>query len=142
MTIPANVLLDAISRRLTIQVKSSKGVYGGYIKFLPETESEEFTFSRGILIDGGFWASSVYKSTDFIDVEFADDISLSVYIGVNDRCGLYAYDADKRPVKLLVGQSDGALLHIVPDGSYKYVVAADYITYWESPVLSIHRSQE
>ena len=142
MTIPANVLLDAISRRLTIQVKSSKGIYGGYIKFLPETESEEFTFSRGILTDGTLRSSEVYKSTDYIDVEFVDDISARLYIAVDDRCALFAYDWNKQPVKLLIGEAFGDLLHIVPDGTYKYVVASNYMAVLPNPALSLHRVQE
>ena len=141
--IPAADLVDAIGRRLTITVRSSQGVYGGRLKFLPADESEPFSKVGGVnKSTGRVISTDAYENTGFVDVQFVSDISLRVYVESSTVCALFAYDEDKNPVRVLVGDTRGqSILHIEPDGSYRYVIASNFVGAIENISLSLHREQ-
>lgn len=127
VTIPAEALVDAASRRLVIRIVSSKGQYGGTLAFLPEDESEQFLQVGAVNKSTGRieqWES--YRNTGFVDVQFVSDITLHSYVVSDFVCALYGYDDNYDPVRVIVEKTDGVSdLHIIPDGSYRYVIATN-----------------
>lgn len=142
ITIPSAALADALSRRLVIYAGNSRGQYGGTIIFLPEDESEPFASVGGIDNNGTINSRTEYRNTGMIDVSFVQDIAVKVYVDSTSMCAVYAYDGDYRPVRMLVESNKGDFTrHIRPDGSYRYVVAANLTASQDSPSMILHRVQ-
>lgn len=143
VTIPAEALVDAASRRLIMRIVSSKGQYGGTLAFLTEDESEQFLQVGAVSkSNGSILPLEQYQNTGFIDVQFVTDITLRCYVVSEFVCALYGYDENYNPVRVIVDNSDGGGdLHIVPDGSYRYVIASDRTGVLSAKMI-LHRVQE
>lgn len=127
VTIPAEALVDAASRRLIMRIVSSKGQYGGTLAFLPVDESEQFLQEGGVdKSTGSVMPSDSYENTGFVDVQFVSDITLHTFVESVNYCALYAYDENYNPVRVILDSNNGkGDLHVIPDGSYRYVIASN-----------------
>lgn len=126
ITIPAEAIETAVNDRKMITLVVDGNTVGGYIIFLPQSESEAFTVSkslsnRGVVEDdSNYWSATV----ELIDVTYATDI---VYSGMQPSqyfAALVAYDEQGDYVRTLIAQlAQNSVVHVVPDGTYKYVRA-------------------
>lgn len=139
MVLPSHLFDNAIDNRLKLVLKIRGEVYGGYIIFLPVEESEPFPY-EGILLnrDGSTGERANYVTTDYIDVEFVDDIVYTGRMRWDTGIAMAAYNQDREFVKILIGRSDNNYVdqHIATDGTYKYIRASSYET--EDYMLQVH----
>ena len=125
ITIPADAIATAVNDKKRISLRIGNNSVGGYIIFLPRTESEVFTegkalSSNGVLTDFERWSATV----DFIDITYASDIVYSGRQSGSSLNALVAYDENQEFVRNLIEiVPDDSVIHVVPDGSYKYVRA-------------------
>lgn len=121
----SDLLSDATLRRLVLTLYPGSEVYGGTITFLPSSESE--TFETGRLTNTGEILGppdQYYVVTDFIPMRGVSDvvITATIRVEVNDVNLMWGYDADKQPVRQLLPNGSYQDRHIIPDGSYAYIV--------------------
>lgn len=124
ITIPYTYLENSLSRRLVIELTVNSSVVSS-IKCLPRVESEQFTL-KGYLLsqDGSFKDSANFDATDFINIEYASDITWAGVVTQENASALCAYDENKNFVKVLINHYSGSQTqHVTPDGSYKYIRA-------------------
>lgn len=124
IVISSDALTDAIARKLTLRLYIDGTLNDGYIIFLPS--SEEIEFEDGFYIvarDGRLAESSIWACTEPIDVSVVTDI---IYTGKSAGVAspLYAYDDEGGPVRSLLAVGEYTRVHVVPDGSYRYVRAS------------------
>lgn len=138
ITIPLEDIEDAQLKRLEIILKVDETAFGGKILFLPETESEQYNFIGFIRSDGSKSTDDYYRTTDYINVIGATDISVKGIVTVEGAKMLYAYDEQLQPVKPLVGSSNSSVTphHVVPDGTYTFIRACGYRSYDKSLLIT------
>lgn len=130
ITIPYEAIETAVAGRKMISLSVGSNTVGGYILFLRSVESEQFTY-RGLLrADGTRVPTEVYDyCTDLVDVTYATDVVLTARYAGSASEGysmLNAYDENEAFVRVLVPadfDSPPKTYHVVPDGTYKYVIA-------------------
>lgn len=127
ITVPAEAIETAVNDRKMITLVVDGNTVGGYIIFLPKTESEPFSVLETILMRDGLTVSfSLTNCTDFVDVTYATDIVYTGRLVGNEDlyAAMVAYDENYELVKVLIGLvSANSTIHVVPDGTYKYIKA-------------------
>lgn len=140
ITIPSADVQNALSRRLKLSLFISGDEYS-YLIFLPQTESEEFPIQGRLKADGSVELRNEWVCTDFIDIEYADDI---VYRGAMNSEGyicVAAYNDNEEYVKtLLTVTSPTRVNHIEPDGTYTKIRACSAESY--THYLNLHFPDE
>lgn len=137
VTIPSTVLVNSISRKVTLQLFID-GVTKSKIVSLPAEESEDFPAIGGLLNDGEVGTAEHLLITDFIDVQFVDDIVYTGLLYSNSYNAICAYDENRNFVKIILSKTGDSpeTRHFVPDGSYKYIRASAHKNYDHS--LTVH----
>ena len=127
ITVPAEAIETAVNDRKMITLVVDGNTVGGYIIFLPKTESEPFSVIDTILKSDGLTEPfSSTNCTDFVDVTYATDIVYTGRLGGGDDhyAAMVAYDENYELVKTLISLvSAESTIHVVPDGTYKYIKA-------------------
>lgn len=132
--IDSGLLTNAIDRMVRLVLYQNNTKYGGYIKFLPWSESEEWLSGDFINESGALKASSSYSYTDYIDISEVIDIIYSGQAVAGARA-MACYDENKRFVRLLLETGTFNNVHIVPDGTYKYIRACSTTSYNKSLIV-------
>lgn len=124
IVLPSGVFDRAVENRLSLVLLRSGNPYLGIISFLPVSETESYTIGEFIRNNGSFGTTSVAARTDFISVEDVTDIVISGTSGSAGVLVCAAYDENQEFVRSLL---DGGVtydnIHLIPDGSYRYIVA-------------------
>lgn len=122
ITIPIDYIENATSERLKLSLFIQEQQQA-YILFLPVEESESFGTIGGISkVDGQLVVADAYRCTDYISVEGVIDIAYSIIVDSSAICAIYAYDANKQPLRVLLERKQNQnTSHLRPDGSYKYI---------------------
>lgn len=123
-----DALTNATGRKLTLRLYINGTENDGYIIFLPR--SEEIEFKDGSFVQaqsGRLGYSDIWACTEPVDISDVTDI---IYTGVSAGTAspLYAYGDDGEAVRSLMVIGSYDRVHIVPDGSYRYVRASAIIT--------------
>ena len=133
ITIPYEAIETAVEDRKMISLSVGSNTVGGYILFLKSVESEPFTRAAIMRADGSILASSDgFYCTDLVDVTYVSDIVLTARFGGPQLSGysmLNAFDENNEFVRVLLEPDYSAppkTYHIIPDGTYKYIVACAY----------------
>lgn len=123
-----DALTDAVGRKLTLRLYINGVEDDGYIIFLPVSQEIEFKDGHFVLAQSGrLSSSSSWACTEPVDVSDVTDI---IYTGMSAGTAspLYAYGDDGEAVRSLMVIGSYDHVHIVPDGSYRYVRASALIT--------------
>lgn len=130
ITIPNEAIETAVADRKMISLSIGSNTIGGYILFLRSVESEPFSQQRIMYVDGRRIPTDLpYYCTDMVDVTYATDIVLTARFragATGELSMLNAYDENQEFVRVLVPvntDNPPKTYHVVPDGTYKYVVA-------------------
>lgn len=125
--IPAEYFDDAITNKATLSLILGETVLP-YIVFLPIIESEEFIHDKRLIaLDGNVIAWSNYAMTEFLDVEFVEDIVYTGMMTRSDAIIMEAADEKKQFQKVLIPSNQQVTTyHIIPDGTYRYIRACAY----------------
>lgn len=121
ITLPSRVFQDAFINRLSLVLQRDGVNYLGIVFFLPVSESEPYDINEYIMPDGTFVASANVARTDFVSVEDVTEFVVTGTTGRNPVCA--AYDEEFSFVKILIDGGAWENVHLVPDGSYSYIVA-------------------
>lgn len=143
ITIPAADFTDAITNHAKITIRSGFDDYGGSITFLPVQESEPFPVVGALNKNGGIdVALERVRCTELVDVSLATEM---VYSGrtLSSRASVVGYDENGNFAKLLLSGTDAYEdnIHIVYDGSYKFVRASYSTTYAEGSLIVYFRNR-
>ena len=134
ITIPVTVFTDAIEQQLVITIEVGGDAVDGYIKFLPLQESIPFDQSGYINESGAPREATTCVRTDYVDVSLVRELVVTGRFDEANYSVLYAYDANRSPVRALAIKRASAL-HVVPDGTYTYVRASSIKSYEHSLLL-------
>lgn len=135
IVVPSTAFAGGLAARLKMQLRIGGVVLPGYLIMLPESETEEFPNSGYINIaTGQVYEYQAYECTDYISVIGVVDIACKVQTS-GSACGLYCYDSEKRPVRVLIGSATSETVHIVPDGSYTYIRASNLVNFTSGSLI-------
>ena len=125
IVVPMEILAGIVNTHGRINLSVNGELQLGYVLYRPYQESEAFIYEDAISERGEFVHSTYNIRTDYVDVEGAVEF---VYSGKSSKAAnrrVYAYDANKNPVKTLYnGGPFQSNVHITYDGTYKYIVAS------------------
>lgn len=122
--IPVADLEYALTRQLQMVLTVDGQQFGGYILFLPESESiDYFEGARINRVDGSLVSIAAGRYTDFVDVRNAREFVVSGGFANDNSSVLFAYDENREPVRSLVDENVRNY-HVVYDGSYSYIRAS------------------
>ena len=115
ITVPLSELSDALTRHVTMSLYRNGVVYGGVIYFLPNQESEPYNYAGYINAVGEFISKEGCACTDFISVANVVSVVVSGQFYSINTSVLYAYDADRQPLRRVVGTNATSELHVVEE---------------------------
>lgn len=145
ITIPSRYFEDAITNHARLQLVVDE-LEQPYIIFLPVIESEPFPHDGTALgqqgdLQGGS-TNQYYKTTDFINIDFVDDIIMKGYLQRTNIRAMWAYDSNYQPVKVLIKTiAENEAVHVQPDGTYAYIRACSAWIRNDNPIdysLQLH----
>lgn len=139
VVVPAAVVVDAMARRLKLRLLVGGVQYGGDIVFLPIQESEEFAIVGSISTDGSDRSSGSYRRTDYVAVEGAIDIAVTARVRQETVCAVFAYDADRQPLRVLLPYSSEVYqsTHVVIEKDVVFIRACSAVNDF-SPSLFVY----
>ena len=140
LTIPSSYFTDAIVNHAKLQLIVDE-LTQPYIIFLPVEESEPFPIENTLIRDNGILRTSedlnVYLCTELIDITFVEEFVYKGYQSRSNTSAVYGYDENGNPVIQLSSNSNRKqIIHLVPDGTYKYIRACANLG--ESYSLELH----
>lgn len=130
INIPADVVVNATARRLSLRLFINDVKYGGDVLFLPIQESEEFSIPGALTKNGGNYTWDAYSRTDYINVAGSKEIVVSLLVSSSALSAVYAYDAERKPLRILLpfSPSQYESVHVVIDADVVFVRACSTIT--------------
>ncbi|MBQ9741690.1 MAG: hypothetical protein IJV91_12240 [Kiritimatiellae bacterium] len=139
VVVPAAVVVDAMARRLKLRLLVGGVQYGGDIVFLSIQESEEFAIVGSISTDGSDRSSGSYRRTDYVAVEGAIDIAVTARVRQETVCAVFAYDADRQPLRVLLPYSSEVYqsTHVVIEKDVVFIRACSAVNDF-SPSLFVY----
>lgn len=129
IVVPADVVVDAMARRLKLRLLVGAVQYGGDIVFLPLQESEEFSLSGGVSTAGSATASPGYQRTDYVNVAGAREIVVTARVPATALSAVFAYNAEQQPLRSLLPYSSTSYesAHVVVDDDVVFIRACSYV---------------
>lgn len=136
IVIPASALADALTEHSVILLEVYGRTINGYIKFLPQSESEDYVNQGFIIITSGglYTASDTFVTTDFIDIQDAVEMVVTA-VTYGSACPLYAYDEFKTPIEPILQTGTYESEHVVVNPRWKYVRASALISSEKSLIV-------
>lgn len=120
IVIPQAVFDDALTNRSKLTLTVAGVQTGGYIQFLPRSESEDYPFNKYININGQAIDSAFSVCTDYVSIDGVVEMVVTADCRENVNC-LAAYDGDKNFIRIILGEGTFDSVHVIPDGSYSFV---------------------
>lgn len=122
ITVPSSELVDAISRKLRLQLVVGGEQFGGDVIFLPYEESEPYPNPNLLTVGGSLAPASATKTTDLIDISLVREFVVTGTQASNAVLCLYDENGDF--VSCPLSRDTFTAVHFVPDGTYRYIRAS------------------
>lgn len=122
ITVPSSALVDALSRKLRIRLYVDGAQIGGDIIFLPYEESEPYPNLNRLTYTGELAEAKSTHTTDLIDISLVREFVVTGTQLAN--AVLCLYDEQGNFVRCPLGGGSFTAVHLVPDGTYRYIRAS------------------